>query len=64
MAITRFAQVFFRVWSETDLLWQIIDNDDIGALQKMLATRVTLRDAHTLGFNLLQVRSVVNDEFY
>jgi Tfp pilus assembly protein PilE len=54
----------FRVWSETDLLWQIIDNDDIGALQKMLATRVTLRDAHTLGFNLLQVRSVVNDEFY
>jgi hypothetical protein len=45
----------FRVWSETDLLWQVIDNDDINALQKMLATRVTLRDAHKSGFNLLQV---------
>jgi hypothetical protein len=55
----------FRVWSETDLLWQVIDNDDINTLQKMLATRVTLRDAHKSGFSLLQVRSVVvNDELY
>lgn len=46
----------FRVWSETDLLWQVIDNDDINTLQKMLATRVTLRDAHKSGFSLLQVR--------
>ncbi|KAE9378468.1 hypothetical protein N431DRAFT_479487 [Stipitochalara longipes BDJ] len=51
----------FRVWSETDLLWQVIDNDDIDSLQKMLATRVTLRDAHKLGFGLLQVRLLVND---
>jgi hypothetical protein len=55
----------FRVWSETDLLWRVIDNDDINALQKMLATRVTLRDAHKSEFSLLQVRSVVvNDELY
>jgi hypothetical protein len=52
----------FRVWSETDLLWQVIDNDDIEAFRKMLATRVTLRDADKFGFGLLQVRSIVNDE--